>query len=208
MATSENYRGAVFVMIGPGGAGKNAIMKAIMARFPCVRQLATATTRPKRADEKQGREHLFVSESEFKRMFREGELLECQEVTPGKFYGIPRASLSAALAAGGIRIADIEVKGAMKLAAAFPKNVVRIFVTVPGDSQGEQLDLLRRRMRERADQITDIDQRLERAKTLELPYQSQCDYVVVNDELRDAIEEAADIVRRELAARQLPLEAV
>ena len=206
MAASENLGGVIFVMIGPGGAGKNAIMKAIMAGFPRICQLATATTRPMRADEKQGREHLFVSEPEFKRMIRDGELLEHQEVTPGKFYGIPKATVHEALAAGAIRIADIEVLGARELAAAFPNNVVQIFVTAPGESLSAQLDLLRRRMQERADPLTDIDQRLERARTLELSYQSQCDYTVVNDELAEAIEAAAAIIRRELAARQLPLE--
>lgn len=203
MAASENLRGVIFVMIGPGGAGKNAIMKAIMTRFPSIRQLATATTRPKRAGEKQGREHRFVCEQEFKRMIGAGELLEHQEVTPGKYYGIPKASVHESLAAGGILIADIEVLGARQLAAAFPKDVVQVFVTAPGSSQREQLDLLRRRMQERADPLTDIEQRLERARTLELPYQSQCDYIVVNDELTEAIEAAAAIIKRELAARRL-----
>jgi len=200
---SEKLRGVIFVMIGPGGAGKNAIMKAIIAGFPNIHQLATATSRPMRADEMQGREHLFLSEREFKRMIRAGELLEHQEVTPGKFYGIPRATVNEALAAGASRIADIDVLGAIELAAAFPRNVVQIFVSVPGDAVPEQLALLRRRMQERADQITDIEQRLERARTLELPYRTRCDYIVVNDDLAQAIEATAAIIGRELKARDL-----
>jgi len=203
VSLSEQLRGVIFVMIGPGGAGKNAIMKAIIAGFPNIRQLATATSRPMRADEKQGREHLFLSERDFKRMIEDGELLEHQEVTPGKFYGIPRATVNEALAAGAARIADIEVLGAIELAAAFPRNVVQVFVTVPGDSVSDQLALLRRRMQERADRITDIEQRLERARTLELPYRTRCDYIVVNDDLGQAIEATAAIVRRELRARHL-----
>ena len=203
MAQSENFSGLIFIMIGPGGAGKNAIMKAVMSAFPAIKQLATATTRPMRADERQFREHVFVSERRFRQMISDGELLEHQEVTPGKFYGIPRRTVTDALRAGAARIADIEVLGAIELAAAFPRNVVQIFVTAPGEDQAAQLTVLEERMRRRADDATDIGQRLERARRLELPYQARCDYVVVNDDLARAISKTADIIQREMKERQL-----
>jgi guanylate kinase len=188
-------------MIGPGGAGKNAIMKAIIAAFSEVRQLATATTRPMRADELQGREHMFVGETRFRSMIENDELLEHQEVTPGKYYGIPRRTVDESLAAGAALIADIEVLGARQLAAAYPENVVQIFITVPGSDIAEQLSVLSERMRGRADGATDIEQRLERARTLELPYPRRCDYVVVNDDLARAIGTTSTIVRREIRRR-------
>lgn len=203
MAQSETFPGLIFVMIGPGGAGKNAIMKAVIAAFPAIKQLATATTRPMRADERQFREHLFVSERRFRQMIRADELLEHQEVTPGKFYGIPRQTVLEALRSGRVRIADIEVLGAIVLAAAFPENVVQIFVTAPGAGQAAQLTVLEERMRARADQATDIAQRLERARTLELPYQTRCDYVVVNEDLERAIATTAGIIGSEMKARRL-----
>ena len=89
MTRTEKFPGVIFIIIGPGGAGKNAIMKAVIAKSPSIRQLATATTRPMRADERQGREHVFVTESKFRSMIDNDELLEHQEVTPGKYYGIP-----------------------------------------------------------------------------------------------------------------------
>ena len=202
MAASQKLPGIIFVMIGPGGAGKNAIMKALIASRSDIRQLATATTRPMRDDEEQGREHLFASEVAFREMIKNGQLLEYQEVTPGKFYGIPRRTVEDCLSAGAIRIADIEVRGADILAAAFSENVVRIFVTVPGENIAAQLTVLRERMQMRADQSTDIGQRLARAETLELPYQDVCDYVVVNDNLRRAIEDTGAIIEGELAIRQ------
>lgn len=203
MAPSENLPGVIFVLIGPGGAGKNAIMKAVISAFPPIQQLATATTRPMRAGERQAREHLFVSEGAFRMMIRNNELLEHQEVTPGKFYGIPRRTVLESLSAGAARIADIEVLGAIELAAAYPRNVVQVFVTVPGADSAAQLTLLEERMRGRADEATDIEQRLERARTLELPYQTRCDYIVVNDDLAQAIEMTSAIIRRELVQRQL-----
>ena len=203
MSDVKKQPGVIFVMIGPGGAGKNAIMKALMAENPAIRQLATATTRAMRADEAQGREHLFVSKERFERMIAAGELLEYQEVTPGKFYGIPRQSVAAGLAAGEIRIADIDVIGANILAETFGDNVVRIFVTAPGATPAEQLVVLKKRMMERDDAYTDIDQRLRRARELELPYQNRCDYVVVNDCLAAAIKRTRGILQGELARRQL-----
>ncbi len=203
MSNFKQLPGVIFVMIGPGGAGKNAIMKALMADNPAIRQLATATTRRMRGDEAQGREHLFVSKRHFEAMIAAGELLEYQEVTPGKYYGIPRRSVVAGLEAGEIRIADIEVIGASILADSYSDNVVQIFVTVPGADTAEQLALLQGRMQERDDAFTDIEQRLQRARELELPYQSRCDYIVVNDCLSAAIERTRRIIQAELARRQL-----
>ena len=203
MRACEKLTGVIFVIIGPGGAGKNAIMKALIAEIDIVQQLATATTRQMRSDEAQGREHLFVTRAEFRRMAKHGKLLEYQEVTPGKFYGIPRKTVVDALAAGAVRIADIEVLGAKEIAKAFGDNIVQIYITVPGGDIAQQLAVLRRRMVERADPNTDIEERLERAKTLELPYQDECDYVVVNDDLSQAIGRARAIVKRELAERGL-----
>ena len=91
----------------------------------------------------------------------------------------------------------------MELAKAYPANVVQIFITVPGEDIAEQLSVLEERMRRRADAATDIHKRLERARTLELPYQTRCDHVVVNADLEKAISNISNIVRRELAERRL-----
>ncbi len=204
MNSSEYLPGLILVMIGPGGAGKNAIMKAIIKHYANIQQLATATTRDMRSGEKQGREHLFVSLQQFEAMIAKGELLEHQEVTPGKFYGIPQQTVADCLKNAEVRIADIEVLGAEKLARAYPENVVQVFVTVPGETIDEQSKVLEGRMRGRADDATDIQHRLERARRLELPYQSQCDYVVVNGALAAAIDSTRAIVEKELARRGLP----
>lgn len=202
MTHSENLTGVIFVMIGPGGAGKNAIMRAIIEQSKIVSQLATATTRPMRADEQQGREHLFIDLEKFQDMIRNNELLEYQEVTSNRFYGIPRQSVVDNLTQSKVLIADIEVLGAQELAKAFPQHIVQIFVTVPGNTAQEQLAVLEERMRQRGDG-TNIAERLERAKTLEFPYQAHCNYVVVNDELTHAIELVSDIIQQELKQRHL-----
>ena len=196
--------GVIFVLIGPGGAGKNAIMKAVLARCSHIQQLATATTRAMRAGEQQGREHLFLTEQQFQQMIARRQLLEYQEVTPNKLYGLPRQVVEEGLRGGKIRIVDIEVLGAKALVKAFPANVVRIFITVPGASIEQQLQVLCQRMQQRNDQTTPISQRLERARRLELPYQSDCDYTVVNDRLEQAAAATLRIIQDELRQRGLP----
>jgi len=200
---SENPSGIIFVMIGPGGVGKNTIMKAIINQSDVIQQLATATTRPLRDGEKQGREHLFISLSEFQKMIANNELLEYQEVTPNKFYGVPRQSVAEIVNKGHIRIADIDVLGAKELAKAFPDHVVQIYITVAGETLEEQLQVLKARMIHRNDNTTDIDERLKRAKELELPYQSECDHIVVNDTLSQAIDDVSKIIQSEFKKRQL-----
>lgn len=203
----DTLSGVIFVLIGPGGAGKNVMMKAVQKVYSDVQQLATATTRAMREGEQQGRDHLFVSETEFRQMIANNELLEYQEVTPNRFYGIPRKIVQESLASGKILIADIEVLGAQKLLKEFTSNVVQIFVTVPGDTREEVLKILKKRMEARADNATAIEERLERAIALELPYKPHCQYVIVNDILEDAVQELSEIIRHEREKRQLVGEA-
>lgn len=182
-------KGLLFVLVGPGGSGKNAIMRRILDEMDDIRQLATATTRPKRDNERHGREHLFVSHEAFRRMIDEGLLLEHQEVTLGQFYGIPRASVEDPLAAGEDLIADIEVLGARILRETYGEQVVLVFISVPGETLDDKLDVLRERMssEERREREQLIEERLERARVLEFPFEPEADTTVVNDVLDEAV---------------------
>lgn len=187
--TMDIPRGLIFVMVGPGGTGKNTLMNRIMNRRSDVNQLATATTRAMRPNEQQGREHIFVTPEEFRELIATDALLEHQEVTKDKYYGILRASVEDKLKAGQFLIADIEVLGAKILHDTYPDDTVLIFVTVPGSDEDERLALLRQRMEQRIDgQLTENDERLiqeriARARDLEFPFEAECDIVVVNDDL-------------------------
>lgn len=203
----DTLSGVIFVLIGPGGAGKNVMMKDVQKQFSDLEQLATATTRDMRAGEQEGREHLFVSLEQFKQMIANKELLEYQEVTKDRYYGIPRHVVKNCLAQGKVLIADIEVLGAQALVKEYGENVVQIFVTVPGDTLEESLKILKQRMEARADNSTAIQERMERAKSLELPYMSYCDYVIVNDTLEQAVLELTNIIKLEREKRQLVGEA-
>lgn len=200
-------RGLFFIFVGPGGTGKNTIMNIIMQRHQHISQLATATTRAMRPYETQGKEHLFVSVERFREMIANDELLEYQEVTPGKFYGIPRASVDDVLNQGQHLIADIEVRGAEVVLNSYKDDAVVIYVTVPGKTESERLAILKERMLARlGHEPTEadwqyIDQRLQRARMLEFPFSKKCEHIIINDDLEQAAEQVSDIVNQSIQAR-------
>jgi guanylate kinase len=192
LAESVPCKGLLFVLVGPAGVGKNSIMGSVMHSLPQLRQLPTITTRAKRHNEQHGREHYFVNGDEFDEMVSTEALIEYQEVYPGKFYGTPRQPMQEALDAREKLIADIDVVGATKLKAAFPHNVVLIFIAPPN------LDDLEKRLRNRGNMSEDeIAKRLERS-LFEMSYAKECEYRVVNDTLENAAEQVVTIIHQEL----------
>ncbi len=187
--TSQKRPGVFFTLVGPAGVGKNRLMKSILAQTS-LHQLPTATTRAIRVGEQPGREHHYVSLEEFQRMIDTGELLEHQ-VIHEQLYGMPRAAVEAALDAGEAIIADIEVFGAARACAAYPENVVSIFIEPPS------IGVLIERMRERRESNAEIAKRLLRVP-MELAYAPYCEYVILNDVFESAAERLYQIVTAEL----------
>ncbi|QPC81515.1 guanylate kinase [Phototrophicus methaneseepsis] len=204
MVADKDGRGLLFVMVGPGGAGKNTIMSIAIERLDNLSKLITATTRPMRPGEINGVNYQFVDLAQFREMIDRDELLEHQEVTKGKFYGIPRANVDTYLDNGHDLVADIEVLGARILRQTYPSDTVMIFLTVPGNTEEEVLTTLRERMEQRRDNPTVIEERLLRARLLELPFQVECDYVIVNDDIDRTAEELITIIQQERMARRHP----
>lgn len=187
--------GVLFILVGPAGVGKNTIMEGILGKFPQLRQLPTMTTRAIRKNEQQGIQHFFVTVDEFRDLIARQALIEYQEVYPGKFYGTPRQLMETSLDDQQRLIADIEFLGAGKLKAAFPDNVILIFIAPPS------LDDLEKRLRKRGHMPEEeIAERLARA-TAEMSYADQCDYRVLNDTLEHSIDAVMDIIGQELTKR-------
>ncbi len=184
--------GQIFVLVGPGGAGKNTLMKRILPQIPNLHQLATATTRPMRSNEQEGREHLFVSRDTFNQWIEDNKLLEYQEVHPGKFYGVPRQPLEDAFREGRDLIADIEIAGAQAISAEYPFNTVLIFIAAP-------LDALEMRMRERGESEDGVRERMNRAKA-EMDFAPQCHEFIMNEDQDEAAQRLHEVIvkRREL----------
>lgn len=189
MNSSTNRPGLLFTLVAPAGAGKNSLMRHVLA-LTDLRQLPTATTRAIRPGEQEGREHFYVSMSEFERMIEADELLEYQRIH-GNLYGMQRKAVEDAINSGQSLIADIEVLGVARARAAYPNNVVSIFIQAPS------IGTLIERMRDRDEREAEIGKRLLRVP-MELAYAPQCDYVILNDSFERAAGTLYQIVAAEL----------
>ncbi|EKD46279.1 MAG: hypothetical protein ACD_68C00059G0001 [uncultured bacterium] len=114
-----------FIILGPSGVGKNAVIKDVLKKFPQIKKAITYTVRQKRKNEKQGRDHYFVTTSQFKRMIKNRMFYEWAYVH-GRYYGTPKKELNELLNHNPV-IAEIDVQGAIQLERKI-KNTVTIFL--------------------------------------------------------------------------------
>lgn len=171
----------VLVLTGPSGVGKDSVLREMRAQDGSFHFLVTATDRPKRPNEANGVDYIFVSTSEFERMIREDELLEHAFVY-SQYKGVPRAQVRQALAAGRDVVMRVDVQGAETLSQRLP-GVVTVFLAPPC------VEALARRLQGRGTDTPDqVERRLQTALA-ELSMAAKFDYVVVNWEGR--LEEAA-----------------
>jgi len=175
----------VFVISGPSGVGKNTLARELERLGRAVR-VVTATTRPPRGDETDGRDYHFVGEEEFLRWVKEGRLIEHARYV-GHYYGTPVASVNRATRSGLPVMLTIDVEGGMQIKARWPQ-VTLVFVLPPSP------DELGRRLAGRGENdAADVERRLKRALE-ECDYAERYDFRVVNDDVGRAATEIAQIM--------------
>jgi guanylate kinase len=179
--------GRLFVVSGPSGVGKGTVIAAARAEVPDLTLATSATTRPRRAGEEDGREYHFLEDAEFDRRVAAGEFLE--HVTyAGKRYGTLRSEVERRLRAGQDVVLEIEVVGAREVKRQMP-GAVLVFVAPPAMAD------LERRLRDRAtDTPEEIAHRMQIAHE-EMEARPEFDHVVVNDDIDRAAGALAGIVR-------------
>src|SRR3954470_15275874 len=136
-------RGLMLVLSSPSGAGKTTLSRMLLAEDPGVALSVSVTTRPRRANEKDGRDYYFIDKVTFDRMVKNRELLEWAQVF-GNYYGTPRAPVEKMLAAGRDVLFDIDWQGTQQLREKARSDMASIFVLPPSMKE------LERRLRERA----------------------------------------------------------
>ena len=182
-------RGKLIVVSGPSGAGKSTVIARLMREDPDVVFSVSATTRPPRAGEIDGKSYFFVTREKFQSMVENGELLEHAEYV-GNCYGTPKAPVLASLKAGKSVLFDIEVQGAAQIKAQCPEAIL-IFV-VPSD-----FSQIEKRLRARGtDSEEKIQGRLMQARR-ECERATYYDYVVLNDDPDRAADEMRSIITAE-----------
>jgi guanylate kinase len=188
-------RGLMFVLSSPSGAGKTTLSRMLIAETPDLKMSVSATTRPMRPGEVEGKDYYFVDQKRFEQMVADSELLEWATVF-GNRYGTPRGPVDEALAAGQDVLFDIDWQGTQQLRSRSPNDVVSVFILPPSATALEQRlhtraqdsdEVIRGRMKKAGDEMSHFD---------------AYDYIVVNDNIGIAFESVRSILRAEQLKRE------
>ena len=183
----------LIILSSPSGAGKTTLTGLLRQRIGGLVFSVSHTTRPPRATERSGREYHFVDRSDFEQRVARGEFLEWAEVH-GHLYGTSQSELERNHAAQGI-IFDVDHQGARQIKSRRPEAVA-IFILPPS------LDVLRARLRGRATETEETLERRFRIARQEIAHYGMFDYVLVNDDLSEALDRLAAIVVAEECRRR------
>lgn len=187
-------RGLMFVLSSPSGAGKSTLARKLLEEDANMSLSVSATTRPPRQSEVNGREYKFMDKATFEQMADRGEFLEHAMVF-GNHYGTPRAPVEAMLIQGKDVLFDVDWQGARALRAAEPQDVVGIFILPPSMAE------LERRLHARAEDSEEvIKQRMGRSLN-EIGHWEEYDYVLVNTLLEQTLAQIKQILAAERLKR-------
>jgi len=186
----------LIVISGPSGAGKGTLIKEVLARVPGLVLSVSATTRAMRPGEVEERDYYFLSEREFRRWVHRGLFLEWAEYS-GNLYGTPRQAVQDNLEAGLDVVLEIELKGAKKV-LSHCRDALMVFIMPPSLKELERRLRGRKTETEKAiqsrlaraeEEIAEVERKMARTRR---PHH----YVIVNDSVKRASEELAQIIER------------
>jgi len=179
--------GHLYIVTAPSGAGKTTLVRLLLERDQGIRLSVSHTTRAPRAGEENGIAYHFVDEAAFLEMIRANDFLEWAEVH-GNYYGTSRRWIESEMAAGRDVLLEIDWQGAQQVRQVFPA-AIGVFILPP--SIGE----LERRLSGRGtDSAATIARRMAAARD-EMRHVGEFDYVIINDDLQQALEDLRSVTR-------------
>jgi guanylate kinase len=188
-------RGLMLVISSPSGAGKSTLSRRLLANDPNIALSVSVTTRPKRANEVDGKDYIFVTPERFEELVRSGAFLEHATVF-GNSYGTPKAAVEKMLADGRDVLFDIDWQGAQQLSQEVKDDLVRVFILPPSRAE------LERRLRGRAEDPPEVVARRMAEANNEISRWSEYDYVIINEDIDKAEKQLEAIVAAERLNRQ------
>ncbi|PIT01701.1 guanylate kinase [Bradyrhizobium nitroreducens] len=188
-------RGLMFVLSSPSGAGKTTLSRLLMDRMTGLKMSVSATTRPKRPGEVDGKDYLFVDKPRFDAMVEGDELLEWATVFDNS-YGTPRAPVEAALSSGQDVLFDIDWQGTQQLREKARADVVSVFILPPSAAD------LEKRLHSRAQDSDEVIRKRMSRASHEMSHWAEYDYIVINHDVDEAFAEVQSILKAERLKRE------
>ncbi len=182
-------KGKLIIFSAPSGSGKTTIVKHLLTQDFKMEFSISATTRDPRGEEKNGVDYYFLSPDEFRTRISADELLEWEEVYTDKYYGTLKSEVERITSKGNNIVFDVDVVGGLNIKKMYGDQAIAIFIQPPSIQELEQ-----RLIGRGTDTPETIAQRLAKAEQ-ELEYAKGFDYVVVNDNLEDAISETENLLK-------------
>lgn len=193
--------GNLFIVSAPSGAGKTSLVNALLARNRLVDVSVSYTSRAPRPGEVDGKDYHFVSRETFMAMTKNGDFLESAEVY-GNLYGTSQSWIEMEIAGGHDILLEIDWQGAAQVRHKFP-DCISIFILPPS------LHALEIRLRGRKQDSEEVIAQRLRAAQADIAHVAEFDYVIINNELDEALRQldaviiAASLRRdRQLALQQ------
>lgn len=188
-------RGLMLVLSSPSGAGKSTISRALLAKHDDLTMSVSATTRPMRSGEVDGRDYIFVDSDKFKSMVQESEFLEYAEVFDN-YYGTPRGPVEDSLRSGNDVLFDVDWQGTQQLRQNARDDLVSIFILPPSIAELES------RLYSRAqDSEAVVKARMSKAAS-EMSHWAEYDYIIVNQDIDESVAQAEAILKAERLQRE------
>jgi len=184
----EKQYNKIILITAPSGSGKTSIVKHLMKRFPSLAFSVSATTRPPRDNEKDGKDYYFISEKEFREKIHNKEFLEWEMVYEGKYYGTLKSDISRIWKENKVPVLDIDVQGAIHVQQQYPVNTISIFVQAPS------VEELKRRLKLRGSETDKSLQARLNKSTYEMTFKNHFENIIINENFATACKEVEKIV--------------
>ena len=187
-------RGLMLVFSSPSGAGKSTISKAILGIHENLAMSISATTRPIRPGEVEGKDYIFIDQAKFDQMVERRELLEYATVFENS-YGTPRAPVEEALSHGHDVMFDVDWQGTQQLKQNAREDLVSLFILPPTILE------LERRLYARAQDTAEVVKGRMAKATSEMSHWAEYDYVIINHDLDESVKQVEAILAAERLRR-------
>jgi guanylate kinase len=190
MSKHPEKKGKLLIFSAPSGSGKTTLVKYILDQIQGLTFSISATSRPPRAGEEDGKDYYFLTPDQFRKKIAENAFIEFEEVYPDVFYGTLVDQIASKRAAGNHIVFDVDVVGGLNLKKHFGQDALAIFIKAPS------LDILAERLKKRGtDSNESIQKRIEKAEW-EMRFANRFDVVLINDQLEKAQQELKSIITK------------